>query len=127
MDFMHGDTTLIFACTDQLYRSVADGAAFTVSGITGLPPGDEVGRMAVALTPADPLTVYVLCSNELDNSFLGLYRSTDGGSTFTLMSSSPNIFGYQDDGSDSGGQAWYDMALAAVSYTHLTLPTSDLV
>ncbi len=112
VDFMYGDTTLIFACTDQLYRSVADGAAFTGSGITGLPPGDEVGRMAVALTPADPLTVYVLCSNELDNSFLGLYRSTDGGSTFTLMSSSPNIFGYQDDGSDSGGQAWYDMALA---------------
>lgn len=112
VEFMPGDTTLLFACTDQLYRSVANGTAFTGSGITGLPPGEDVGRMAVAVTPADTLTVYVLCSNELDNSFLGLYRSTDGGSNFTLMSSSPNIFGYEDDGSDGGGQAWYDMALA---------------
>ncbi|MBK7383595.1 MAG: hypothetical protein IPI81_09705 [Flavobacteriales bacterium] len=112
VEFMPGDTTLVFACTNQLFRSTANGSAFSMSGITGLPPESEVGRMAVAVTPADPMTVYVLCSSEFDNSFLGLYRSTDGGSMFELMSDSPNIFGYEDDGSDSGGQSWYDMALA---------------
>ncbi len=111
VEFMPGDTTLLYACSDQFYRSLG-GGTFTTAGITGLPSADEVGRMAVAVTPADPLIVYVLCSAEEDDGFLGLYRSADGGITFTLMSDSPNIFGYADDGSDSGGQAWYDMALA---------------
>ncbi len=113
VEYMPGDTTLVYACTDQLYRSVPGGAGFTGSGITGLPTSAQVGRMAIAVTPADPLTVYVLCSNEEDNGFLGLYRSTDGGSNFFQVSNSPNLFGYEQDGSDSGGQAWYDMALAA--------------
>ena len=112
VELMPGDTTLVFACSDQLYRSTANGTAFSPVGITGLPPVGEVGRMAVAISPAQPLTVYVLCSREDDNGFLGLYRSTDGGSTFQLRADQPNMFGYDNDGGDSGGQAWYDMALA---------------
>jgi PKD repeat protein len=37
-----------------------------------------------------------------------LYRSTDGGSTFSLRSNSPNILGYDTNGG-SGSQAWYDL------------------
>ena len=112
LEFRPGDPTIVYACTDRFYRSTQSGTAFTTAGITGLPGQSEVGRMAIATSPANPLLVYVLCSNEDDNSFLGLYRSLDGGSTFTLRSDSPNIFSYSDDGDESGGQAWYDMALA---------------
>ena len=47
-----------------------------------------------------------------DNGFYGLYKSTDEGQNWTLQSDSPNLLGWDFDGSDSGGQAWYDLALA---------------
>jgi PKD repeat protein/photosystem II stability/assembly factor-like uncharacterized protein len=53
-----------------------------------------------------------LASNASDASFLGLYRSTNGGVSFSLRTNSPNVFGYNTNGGDSGGQSWYDMALA---------------
>lgn len=111
VEFKPGDSLITYACTDRFYRSGANGISF--SGVfSGLPSTDAVGRMAIGVTPADPERVYVLCSNGEDDSFLGLYRSLDGGFNFELMSSSPNLFGYEEDGSDPGGQAWYDMALA---------------
>lgn len=109
--FMPGDTTIVYGCTDRFHKSAPGGLGFSVIS-AGLPPPSEVGRMAVAVSPADPLVVYVLCSNTTDEGFLGLYRSTDGGETFELRSDTPNLFGYETDGSDEGGQAWYDMALA---------------
>ncbi len=111
VEFMPGDTTVVYACTDRFYRSV-NGVNFSTSGVTGLPTVSEVGRMAIAVSPADPMVVYVLCSNEENNSFLGLYHSYDGGVTFELRSDWPNLFDYSTDGSEGGGQAWYDMALA---------------
>jgi photosystem II stability/assembly factor-like uncharacterized protein len=47
-----------------------------------------------------------------DYSYFGLYRSADGGNTFTLRSNSPNILGMLSNGSSPGGQGWYDLALA---------------
>jgi photosystem II stability/assembly factor-like uncharacterized protein len=110
VEFRPGDSLITYACTDRFYRSGTNGISFSAIS-NGLPGSSEVGRMAIAVSPADPLLVYVLCSNEEDDSFLGLYRSEDGGASFQLMSSSPNLFGYEEDGTDSGGQAWYDMAL----------------
>ncbi len=112
VEYMPGDTNVVFACSDQLFRSTNGGQNFSGVGITGLPDNSLVGRMAIAVSPAMPDVVYVLCSREEDNSYLGLYRSADGGLTFELRSDSPNLFGYESDGSDQGGQAWYDMALA---------------
>ena len=111
VEFLPGDTNVVLACTDRLYRSNNGGLVFgTVS--TGLPPPSAVGRMAIAVTPADSMRVYVLCSDQTDNGYLGLWRSLDGGLSFQQMSGTPNIFCYAEDGLDSGGQAWYDMALA---------------
>ena len=111
VEFMPGDTTIVYACTNQFFRSEPDGQPFTQVS-AGLPPSSQVGRMAIAVSPADPLVVYVLCSEPQDNGFRGLYRSTDGGHTFETRSTSPNLFDHSMDGSEVGGQAWYDMALA---------------
>lgn len=112
VEFKPDDPGIVFACGDQFFRSLNGGDSF--DPITaGLPLSADVNRMRIAVTPADPFTVYVLAGRQDDDGFQGLYRSTDGGSSFLQRSSSPNIFGYEDDGSDSGGQSWYDMALAA--------------
>jgi hypothetical protein len=65
--------------------------------------------MVVSVTPADPNYVYILRSAS-DNSFGGVYRSTNSGTNFSLRSNTPNIFGWDPDGTDAGGQGWYDIA-----------------
>ncbi len=104
----------VFACTDnRFYKSTKSGNLNTFTNInSGLPSSSSIGRLSVAVTANDTDYIYVLASNLNDNSFLGLYRSTNGGNDFTLRTNTPNVFGYDTDGSDSGGQSWYDMALA---------------
>ena len=66
-------------------------------------------RSVIAVTPHDPMYVYCLVSN--GDSFKGLYRSTDGGTSFTEQSTTPNILSWDCNGGD-GGQAWYDLDVA---------------
>lgn len=107
-----GDPEVIYAATGNTFRYSTDGGA-TFSTPTGLPPSSEVARYAIAVTPANPQIVYLLAGRSSDNGFLGLYRSFNSGQSFTLMSNSPNIMTYSEIGEGEGGQAWYDMALAA--------------
>jgi PKD repeat protein/photosystem II stability/assembly factor-like uncharacterized protein len=67
-------------------------------------------RGVIGVSQADPMTVYFMTTT--DYEFSGLYRSTNGGLTFTLKSNSPNIMGWSCLGNDSGGQAWYDLDIA---------------
>ena len=46
----------------------------------------------------------------------GFYVSLDKGVTWQLRSNKPNILGSSPDGSDDGGQAWYDLAVAVSPY-----------
>ena len=109
-----GNSNTVFACTQNVvYKSTDAGALNTYSSInSGLPSSSVVGRYSIAVTPSDTDYVYVLASDDGDASFYGLYRSTDGGNTFSLRTNTPNVFGYNTNGGDSGGQSWYDMALA---------------
>ncbi len=111
VEFKPGDPGVVYATTDQFFRSTDGGSTF-VQVTTGLPPDTDVNRMQVAVTPADPNMVYVVAGRQDDSGFRGLYRSTNSGASFTLRSSSPNLFGYYETGTDAGGQSWYDMALA---------------
>ncbi|MCB0793608.1 MAG: hypothetical protein KDB88_02630 [Flavobacteriales bacterium] len=111
VEFKPDDPTIVHACGTAYFRSTDGGATFQ-SGAPGLPPDVQVERMHLAVSAADPQMVYALCGRSDNNGFRGLYRSTDGGLTFTTRSTTPNIFGYQQSGSDVGGQCWYDMALA---------------
>ncbi len=68
-------------------------------------------RMVIAVTPAAPDNVYVCSTGTYE--FRALFRSTDGGLTFTEMSDSPNIMAWSASGDQDGGQAWYDLCIAA--------------
>lgn len=113
MEFMPGNPNYVYAAGTAFYRSTNGGTTF--STITSGIPSTGVSRLAIAVTTADSNYVYVLAGKSSNNGFLGLYRSTNGGGSFTLQSNSPNILGWAFDGSDvsKGGQAWYDLGLAA--------------
>ncbi len=111
VEFNPSNPNTMFSCTNTVYyKSTNGGNNFT--NITNGVPGAGVGRISIAVTANDSNYVYLLASNSGDNGFLGLYRSVDGGNSFTLRTNTPNVFGYNTNGGDAGGQSWYDMALA---------------
>ena len=104
--FKPGNPVVLYAATGgTFYRSIDNGDNW--EQITnGLPGGS---RAVIAVTSDDPEYVYCLLSN--GDSYKGIYRSTNGGTSFTEMSTSPNIMSWGCNGG-SGGQAWYDLDVA---------------
>jgi PKD repeat protein len=115
MEFKPGDPTVVYAVTSKsFYRSTNSGANFSiVPSASGTPATSSVGRLAIAVTPADPTYVYLVASDATDNGFLGFYKSTNYGLNFTLQANSPNLMGWDENGSDVGGQGWYTLSIAA--------------
>jgi len=110
-EFKPGDPNTVYAAGTVFKKSTDGGATWTTvsTGLTG------IGRLAIAVTPADPTYVYVLAARGSDSGFLGLIRSTNSGTSFTTRmasTASNNILGW-DNGADAGGQGWYDLAIAA--------------
>jgi PKD repeat protein len=107
--FKPGNNSVIYGVqSGAFYRSTDSGENWSLI-TAGLPGG---ARAVIAVTPANPNMVYLLQALG-DNSFGGLYRSEDAGITFIERSASPNIMDWSCDGSGTGGQAWYDLALTA--------------
>lgn len=104
------NSQILYACGSSatLYKSTNNGQSWSQL-TSGLPSGKS--RMAVAVTPADSNYVYVVVTNS--STFEGLYLSTNRGSSFTQMSDTPNIMDYSHLGTGTGGQAWYDLDIAA--------------
>ena len=71
-------------------------------------------RPLIAVTPDNPEVVYALYSAS-DYGFHGLYKSSDAGDNWVLQSNTPNILGRETDGSDAGGQSWYDLSLGVAT------------
>jgi hypothetical protein len=95
------------ASEDQVFRSTNTGDTWTrVSSFPG------IGRITLAVTPANPSLVGVLCSN--GSSFRGYYTSTNSGASFNLTypAGGLNILGYDSRGVTPTGQAWHDLCLA---------------
>lgn len=112
IEFKPGDPSIIYAAkSGEFYRSTNTGASW--SQITSGLPSSDIGRTAIAVTPANSNYVYFLGCNNTNSGYKGLYRSTNSGVSFTTQSTTPNILGYASDGSSSGGQGWYDLAVAA--------------
>ena len=107
ISFKPFDTDIIYATkSGGFYRSSDNGEKWKRI-FSGLLPS---GRAVIGVSKANPNYVYCLLTNQ--RSFKGLYLSTDSGLNFTNQSTTPNIMGYQWNGSDDGGQAWYDLCFA---------------
>lgn len=117
IQWQHGQSDTIVASTfswtggARVLRSTDGGLTWQIA--QGLPPSG-VERIKIRSSPAAPQRVYALCSNT-QSGFRGLWRSEDGGATFTAMASSPNIFDWSLAGTDNDGASWYAMDLAVSS------------
>ncbi|MDO6597466.1 hypothetical protein Q4512_11115 [Oceanihabitans sp. 2_MG-2023] len=113
MEFKPGllNAGTVYASGTEFYKSTDFGATWSLAG-NGLPTSN-VSRIALAVTPGNDSYVYAVIGKDSDQSYMGTYRSTDSGNNFTTMSTTPNLLGYDFDGSDSGGQAFYDLAIVA--------------
>ncbi len=84
-----------------LYKST-DGGSNWSKVENGLPTGEGIGRMGMAISPKNPQVLYVIIDNrtklpETNNSVGGeLYRSDDGGNSFikTHTEKIPTAIGY---------------------------------
>jgi len=102
--FQPGNPSVLYAISQQarLYRSVDTGATWQPMA-AGLPT-TGVERSALGVSPANPNGVYVLCSSAMKSDFFGLYRSTNGGTSFVQRASNatPTV------GSSFGTQGFFD-------------------
>ncbi len=122
MEFKPGDPNTVYVAGSTFWKSTDNGADWTQI-TTGL-PSTNVQRIALGVSAANSGYVYALIGKASDQSFLGMYRSTDSGTSFSFCSSSPNLLGYEADGSDTNaGQAGYDLSIA-VSPTNAELVTT---
>ena len=95
---------------------------------------DEQKRTEISVTPDAPNRIYALATGEANggSGLFGLYLSDNAGETWTFQCcgtgpagvpsiANPNIMDWSTDGSASGGQYYYDLALAAshADSTHL--------
>lgn len=74
--------------TSTIHRSMDGGTTWTQLGeANGLPaPNIHTGRIGIAVSESDPSTVYArYTTNEITNKFDGLYKSTDNGNNWTLV------------------------------------------
>ena len=105
-----GNSNVIYASTNtggDVYRSTDSGNSWSQIVNT------DGKRAQLAVSQNNPEIVYSLICGS-DNGLYGIYKSTNGGSSFNQVhGSSPNLLTYACDGSGSGGQGWYDLCIAA--------------
>ncbi|MFO8234015.1 MAG: T9SS type A sorting domain-containing protein [Bacteroidales bacterium] len=114
MEFKPGNPEIMYGSTTsntnispaKIYKSTDAGENWTeIDNITG-------NRIELAVTADDPEIVYAVASND-QSGLEGIYRSEDGGDSYNKTYDNKNLLGWESDGSDSGGQGWYDLTIAA--------------
>lgn len=74
--------------TSAIHRSMDGGDTWSELGAAhGLPaPDDQTGRIGLAISESDPATVYArFTTNEITNEFDGLYKTSDNGDNWSLV------------------------------------------
>lgn len=96
------NTIYVIANNDQYSKSVDGGDTFTQ--ITDILP-TNAGRSVLEVTEANPDVLYILMAETFGNGggFLGLFKSTDSGETFTASTNTTNIF--------EANQTFFNLAL----------------
>ncbi|MDP7568211.1 MAG: PKD domain-containing protein, partial [Flavobacteriales bacterium] len=111
----------------EFYRSDDGGNTLTLynNGWPNPASGDEQLRTEIAVSPADPDKIVALATGSANggSGLYGIYISDDKGENWTFQCCGPqpagppdsvniNMMGWQPDGSDDGGQYYYDLGLA---------------
>ncbi|OQX98948.1 MAG: hypothetical protein B6I20_10495 [Bacteroidetes bacterium 4572_117] len=118
LEFEPGNPEVVYAArygssNAKTYKSTDGGVSFTEITPAALDI-DDVYRLELAVTPANSSYIYALYCLSSDNGFHSLWQSTDNGANWATVTTSAdiNLLGWDTDGSDDGGQGWYDLTLA---------------
>ena len=94
-------------------ESTDNGASWTTLSGTGLPPSTSFGLTAIAVSPAasaSSTTLYVSVGS--GSGYVGMYKSTNGGASWTQLSLPAFTDQSYAYGSGTADQSWYDNVLA---------------
>ena len=116
LEFNPGNSDIVYAATfdasgnAQVYTTVDFGQNWNqTTNLSG------VNRIDIAVTPAAPDAVDILCSDASTNAMHSMHYSTNAGASWApywLGGPGANLLGYYGDASDNTGQGFYDLALA---------------
>jgi hypothetical protein len=116
IEFKADDSEIVIATgsDNNTRRSTDNGVTWTPIALPAGTGGRTMVAVSASTNATDANTIYVVQAN--GEAFGGFYKSTDGGLTYTKLitgnTTNLNYFGYEQNGSGSGGQASYDMAIA---------------
>jgi len=96
--------------TRGIYKTTNGGSTW-LSVTTFFSNDTNVGRIALAIAPSSPSTIYASVANSQDYSLYAMLKSSNGGASWTQLVNTPNFL---------GGQGLYDNVLA-VSATNPNL------
>ncbi len=110
MEFKPNDSKVIYAATyTEIYKTTNSGTNWTKK-TDGL-PSSNINRIALGVSADDANVIYAEYGNE-NSGHKGFYRSTNAGEKWTLRDDQKkNFLGWYTDGSGTGGQSWYDLAI----------------
>ena len=88
-----------------VYKSLDSGKTWRRINRTGsnILPSIKVGRIAIALAPSSPSTLYADIQDTSTNNLLGFFKTIDGGTNWVKLSNTPDY---------CTPQCWYDQAIA---------------
>lgn len=102
------DPNTFYAASDStLLKSTNAGLSWQVKQDPDFPDVGTYQRMAIAISPSAPSNMYAIFGGDTDipGVFHGVFKSTNNGEGFTEQATTPNILGWETDGSDDEDQA----------------------
>jgi photosystem II stability/assembly factor-like uncharacterized protein len=114
IEFMPGNPNIVYGGVKSSGVFRSDDGGDSWSKLTDGLPTVNVGRVALAVSEANPDVVYALISHAGNSGLLGVWKSEDRGDNWRRVAgSTPNMLDWSTDGSGTGGQGWYDLCIAA--------------
>lgn len=105
--FDHSNGNIVYAATNYggVLKSTDAGVTWNPANGTGTTalPTSNVGRIAIAMTPSNPSILYAAVADTQNSDLIGLYKTVDSGSNWTLLPNTPDF---------CATQCWYDIVLA---------------